>query len=81
MIGVYFVQYETDKQKAHSDFINYCWYKRLNRLEINALGRELSKQRVQDKRAETGNERVHVWSGLAPRSNSREDGQDAFCYK
>jgi putative DNA primase/helicase len=29
-------QYETDKQEAHSDFINYCWDKRLNRLEINA---------------------------------------------
>ena len=27
------MQYETDKQKAHSDFINYCWNKRLNRLE------------------------------------------------
>ena len=42
-------QYETDKQEAHSDFINYCWDKRLNRLEINALGRELSKHGVQDK--------------------------------
>ena len=48
-------QYETDKQEAHSDFINYCWDKRLNRLEINALGRELSKHGVQDKRAGTGN--------------------------
>src|SRR4249919_2149116 len=36
-------QYETDKQELHSDFITYCWDKKLNRLEINALGRELSK--------------------------------------
>ena len=54
------VQYETDKQKAHSDFINYCWYKRLNRLEINVLGRELSKQGVQDKRVGAGNESPHL---------------------
>jgi hypothetical protein len=60
MIGVYFVQYETDKQKAHSDFINYCWYKRLNRLEINTLGRELSKHGAQDKRVGTGNESPHL---------------------
>ena len=71
-------QYETDKQEAHSDFISYCWNKRLNRLEINALGRELSKHGVQDKRVGTGNERVHMWSGLALRSKLREDGQDAL---
>ena len=71
-------QYETDKQEAHSDFINYCWDKRLNRLEINALGRELSKHGVQDKRVGTGSDRVHLWSGLALRSSLREDGQEAL---
>ena len=47
--------------------------KSLNRLEINALGRELSKQGVQNKRMGTGNDRVHIWSGLALRSKLRED--------
>ena len=54
MIGVYLgrnmAQYETDKQEARSDFIGYCCDKRLNRLEINALRRELLKQGMQDKR-------------------------------
>jgi putative DNA primase/helicase len=72
------VQYETDKQKAHSDFISYCWDKRLNRMEINALGRELSKHNIYDKRTGTGSDRVHLWSGLALRSNLREDGQEAL---
>jgi hypothetical protein len=40
------------KYEAHSDFIGYCWDKRLNRMEINALGRELSKHGVQDKALE-----------------------------
>jgi phage/plasmid-associated DNA primase len=71
-------QYETDKQEAHSDFIDYCWDKRLNRMEINALGRELSKHGVQDRRIGTGSDRVHIWSGLALRSNLREDGQEAL---
>jgi hypothetical protein len=71
-------QYETDKQEAHSDFINYCWDKKLNRLEINALGRELSKDGVQDKCAGTADERVHLWSGLEMRSNLREDGQESL---
>ena len=62
----------------HSDFINYYWDKKLNRLEINALGRELSKQGVQNKRMGTGNDRVHIWSGLALRSKLREDGQNAL---
>ena len=71
-------QYETDKQELHSDFISYCWEKKLNRLEINALGRELSKYNVHDKRIGTGNDRIHVWSGMALRSNLREDGQEAL---
>ena len=50
-------QYETDKQEAHTDFIKYCWDKRLNRLEINALGRELSKHNIHDKRSGSGDER------------------------
>jgi len=69
------VQYETDKQEAHSDFINYWWNKRLNRLENKSLGKELSKHSVQDKRMGTGNERVHLGSGLALRSNLRKVGQ------
>jgi hypothetical protein len=32
----------------------------LNRLEINVLGRELSKQGVQDKRVGAGNESPHL---------------------
>jgi putative DNA primase/helicase len=71
-------QYETDKQEAHSDFIGYCWDKRLNRMEINALGRELSKHNVYDKRTGTGSDRVHLWSGLALRSNLREGGQETL---
>ena len=71
-------QYETDKQELHSDFITYCWDKKLNRLEINALGRELSKHGVQDKRVGTGAERIHLWSGLALRLNLREEGQEAL---
>jgi len=51
---------------------------RLNGLEINALGRELSKHNVYDKRVGTGSNRVHLWSGLALRSNLREDGQEAL---
>jgi hypothetical protein len=47
----------------------------MNRLENKSLGRELSKHRVQDKRMGTGNERVHLGSGLALRSNLREAGQ------
>ena len=47
----------------------------MNRLENKTLGRELSKHRVQDKRMGTGNERVHLGSGLALRSNLREAGQ------
>jgi hypothetical protein len=47
----------------------------MNRLENKTLGRELSKHRVQDKRMGTGNERVHLGSGLALRSNLWEAGQ------
>jgi phage/plasmid-associated DNA primase len=39
-------QYETDKQEAYSDFITYCWDKRLNGLEINALGRVFKARRA-----------------------------------
>jgi len=47
----------------------------MNRLENKSLGRELSEHRVQDKRMGTGNERVHLGSELALRSNLREAGQ------
>ncbi|HEY7570073.1 MAG TPA: phage/plasmid primase, P4 family [Nitrososphaeraceae archaeon] len=71
-------QYETDKQEAHSDFINYCRDKRLYRLEINALGRELSKYNIHDKRFGTGSGRIHLWSGFALMSTLSKDGQEAL---
>jgi hypothetical protein len=58
------VQYETDKQEAHSDFIGYCWDKRLNRMEINALGGELSKHNIYDKRSGIGSDRECLYSRL-----------------
>jgi len=52
----------------------------MNRAENKSLGRELSKHSVQDKRMGTGNERVHLGSGLALRSNLRKVGQMP-CYR
>ena len=71
-------QYETDKQEVHSNFIKYCWDKKLNRLEINALGRELSKHNIHDKRIGTGDYRYIYGQRLALRFNLREDGQEAL---
>jgi hypothetical protein len=56
-------QYEGDKKLLHSDFIDYCWQKKIKRLELNALGRELSKYSVRDRQVGSGKQ--HVWSGIA----------------
>jgi P4 family phage/plasmid primase-like protien len=69
-------QYEGDKNELHTDFIEFCWKKKLNRLEINSLGRELSKHGVHDKRK--GSEREHVWSGITLRSKLKEEGQESL---
>jgi hypothetical protein len=52
----------------------------MNRLENKSLGKELSKHSVQDKRMGTGNERIHLWSELALRSNLRKVGRMP-CYR
>jgi phage/plasmid-associated DNA primase len=69
-------QYEADKNELHTDFVEFCWKKKLNRLEINSLGRELSKHGVHDKRK--GSEREHVWSGITLRSKLKEEGQESL---
>jgi putative DNA primase/helicase len=42
-------EYNGDKNLLHTDFINYCWSKKLKRLELNALGRELAKYGIRDR--------------------------------
>jgi putative DNA primase/helicase len=61
-------EYEGNKEELHADFIDYCWAKKLRRLEINALGRALSKYNIRDKRK--GSEREHVWSGVMVRTTT-----------
>jgi hypothetical protein len=55
-------QHDGEKGLLHSDFINYCWDKKLKRLELNALGRELAKYGITDRQVGTGKQ--HVWSGI-----------------
>ena len=66
-------QHDGDKNLLHSDFIMYCWNKKLKRLELNALGRELAKYSIRDK--QIGSDKQHVWSGIALRSEERSDAQ------
>jgi hypothetical protein len=56
-------EYVGDKNLLHSDFINYCWNKKLKRLELNTLGRELAKYGIKD--TQKGSDKQHVWSGIA----------------
>jgi putative DNA primase/helicase len=67
--------YESDKPELHADYIQYCWDRRLNRLELNALGRELSKFGVQDVQRGSGKSRVHLWGGITLRKNLKDDDQ------
>jgi hypothetical protein len=52
-----------DKNLLHSDFIKYCWNKKMKRLKLNALGRELAKYGIQDR--QIGSDKQYVWSGIS----------------
>jgi putative DNA primase/helicase len=56
-------EYNGDKNLLNSEFISYCWNKKLKRLELNVLGRELAKYGIRD--IQIGSDKRHVWSDIA----------------
>jgi P4 family phage/plasmid primase-like protien len=63
-------EYSGDKNLLHSDFIKYCWNKKLKRLELNSLGRELAKYSIEDR--QMGPDKKHVWSGISLGRETKE---------
>lgn len=57
--------HETDKEKLHSDYIDYCWKKNYRRLPMNALGRQLANYGIHDVQRGSGKSRRHLWSGIS----------------
>lgn len=56
---------ETEKERLHSDYIDYCWQKGYRRLSLSALGRELKRYGIYDAQRGTGKDRKRVWTGIS----------------
>ena len=64
-------QYDGKKDEIHSDFIAYCWKRKISPIELIALGRELAKFGIKDKKT-TGQKREHVWAGIYLKKNHEQ---------
>jgi putative DNA primase/helicase len=65
-------QFEGDKERLHSDYIDYCWKKQYRRLGITTLGRELVKYGVHDAQRGIGKNRRHIWQGITLKEKDLE---------